>query len=84
MEMSINKESKTVEVWLNAREARDSVLKERLSLLYQVFSLQKYMVAVFQSGCRDVVQSTSDLLCYNRKRVAQLEVEREKQMGLAT
>ena len=80
MEISINHENKTVEVWLNTHEARDSALKERLGLLYQIFAAQKYLVAVFRSGNRDLVQSTSDLLCYNRKRVAQLEVEREKQM----
>lgn len=83
MEMSINNESRTVEVWLSTQEARDPVLKERLSLLYQVFALQKYMVAVFQSGRRDLVRSTSDLLCYDRRRIARLEVEREKQMGPA-
>ena len=81
MEMSINKESKTVEIWLNTQEAQDSVLKERLGLLYQIFTAQKYSVAVFYSGSQDLVQLTSNLLCYNRKRIAQLEVEREKQTG---
>lgn len=83
MEMNVNKESKTVEVWLNTRESRDAVLKERLDPIYQIFAAQKYLVAVFRSGGRDPVQSTSDLLCYNRKRFARLEVEREKQMGPA-
>lgn len=83
MEMSVNKESKTVEIWLSRQEAQDPVLKERMSLLYQIFAAQKYLVAVFRSGSQDLVRSTSDLLCYNRKRIAQLEVEREKQVGLA-
>ena len=80
MEMSINHERRTVEIWLSKREARDPALKERLRLLYQIFAAQKYLVAVFHSGNQDLVQLTSDLLCYNRKRIAQLEVEREKQM----
>ena len=80
MEMSINNESRTVEVWLNKQEAQDPALKKRLGLLYQVFAAQKYLVAVFYSGERDLEQATSDLLCYNRKRIVQLEVEREKQM----
>lgn len=80
MEISISKESKTVTVWLSTHEARDPILKERLGLLYQIFAAQKYLVAVFRSGEWDLVQSTSDLLCYNRKRIAQLEVEREKQL----
>ena len=69
MEININHKSKTVEVWLNTHETQDLVLKERLRLLYQVFSTQKYLVAVFHSGNRDLVQLTNDLLCYNRKRI---------------
>ena len=83
MEMNINEESRTVEVWLNVGEAQDPVLKERLRSLYRIFAAQKYLVAVFQSGRQDLVQITSDLLCYNRKRIAQLEVEHEKQMRFA-
>lgn len=83
MEMSVNKDSRTVEIWLNTREAQDPALNERLRSLYQIFSDQKYLVAVFQSGRQDLVQSTSDLLCYNRKRIAQLEMEHEKQMEFA-
>ena len=80
MEISINKESKTVTVWLSTHESSDPILKERLGLLYQIFAAQKYLVAVFRSGGRDLAQSTSDLLCYNRKRIAELELEREKQL----
>ena len=83
MEININQESKTVDVWLTAREAQDPAMRERLRLLYRVFAGQKYLVAVFQSGRQDLVQAASDLLCYNRKRIAQLEVEYEKQMELS-
>ena len=82
MEMNINKERKTVDVWLTTREAQDPAMKERLRLLYRVFADQKYLVAVFQSGRKDLVQATSDLLCYNRKRIAQLEVEHEKKWSV--
>lgn len=80
MEINISKERRIVDVWLSTQESCDPVLKERLGLLYQIFTAQKYLVAVFRSGERDLVQSTSDLLCYNRKRIAELELEREKQM----
>ena len=83
MDMSVNHASKTVEVWLNTQETQNPVLKERLRSLYQIFADQKYLVAVFQSGKQDLTQTTSDLLCYNRKRIAQLEVERDKQMEFA-
>lgn len=83
MEMKVNEKSRTVEVWLNTREAQDPVLKEHLRSLYRIFAAQKYLVAVFRSGSQDLEELTCDLLCYNRKRIAQLEVEREKQMELA-
>lgn len=79
METRVDHDGRTVEIWLNSREAGDPALKERLRPLYREFSAQKYLVAVFLSGGRDLARSASDLLCYNRKRIAQLEVEREKQ-----
>ena len=84
MEVNIDHKSKTVEIWLNTLETQDPVLKEQLRSFYQVYIIQKYMLVIFRSGKQDLVQCTSDLLCYNRKRIARLEVEREKQMGLAT
>ena len=80
MEMNINPERKTVEVWLTTREAQDPAMKEHLRVLYRVFAAQKYLTAEFYSGSRELAESTSDLLCYNRKRIAELEVEREKQV----
>ena len=81
MEMNIDPERRTVEVWLTTQEAQDPALKTHLRVLYRVFAAQKYLTAEFHSGSREVVQPASDLLCYNRKRIAQLEVEREKQMA---
>ena len=80
MEMNINPERRTVEVWLTTQEAQDPALKENLHVLYRVFAAQKYLTAEFHSGSRELAESTSDLLCYNRKRIAELEVEREKQV----
>ena len=40
---------------------------------------KKYTVAVFMSGSQDLCSLTSGLLCYNRKRLAELEVAREKE-----
>lgn len=82
MEINVNDNSKTVEIWLSNQEKQDAVLRERLRPLYRVYAAKKYLVAVFQSGGQDLQQSTSDLLCYNRKRIAQIEVEKEKQMGM--
>lgn len=78
MEINVNDNNKTVEIWLTNQEKRDAAMREQLRPLYQAYAEKKYLVAVFQSGERDLRQSTSDLLCYNRKRLAQIEVEREK------
>lgn len=78
MEISINDERRTVEVWLSSKEKNDSAVQQRLKPLYTEYAGKKYTVAVFMSGSQDLYSLTSDLLCYNRKRIAELEVEHEK------
>ena len=79
MEINVRDHCKIVEVWLSNSEKRDELLRERLKPLYQKYKAQKYLVAVFESGDRDLADATSDLLCYNRKRLAELEVQRQRQ-----
>ena len=79
MEINVRDYCKIVEVWLSNSEKRDEFLRERLKPLYQKYNAQKYLVAVFESGDRDLADATSDLLCYNRKRSAELEVQRQRQ-----
>ena len=75
MEISINDERRTVEVWLSKS---NHTVRQRLKPLYAEYAGKKYTVAVFMSGSQDLYSLTSDLLCYNRKRIAELEVEQEK------
>ena len=79
MEINVRDHCKIVEVWLSNSEKRDELLRERLKPLYQKYMAQKYLVAVFVSGDRDLADATSDLLCYNRKRLAEMEVQRQRQ-----
>ena len=83
MEINVRDKSKIVEIWLTNAEKRNTELREKLKPLYKEYQAKKYLVAVFESGERDLGDAASDLLCYNRKRIAQLEVEREKQSGMA-
>lgn len=46
--------------------------------LYQQYEAKKYKVAVFLSGSRDLAEETAALLCYNKRRIAELEVQRER------
>lgn len=79
MEINVRDHCKIVEIWLSNSEKRDERLRERLNPLYQKYKAQKYLVAVFESGDRDLADATSDLLCYNRKRLAEMEVQRQRQ-----
>lgn len=80
MEINVRDERKLVEVWLTNAEKSDSAVRERLKLLYAAYKKKNYLVAVYLSGGRDIYRSTLDLLVYNKKRVAELAVQREKQM----
>ena len=83
MEISINDERRTVEIWLSNEEKNDPAVQQRLKPLYAEYAEKKYTVAVFMSGSQDLYSLTSDLLCYNRKRIAELEVEQEKEQGMS-
>ena len=83
VEINVRSESRIVEIWLTKVEKRSIELSEQLKPLYQEYKKQHYLVAVFESGERDLRDAASDLLCYNRKRIARLEVEREKQDSMA-
>lgn len=82
MEICINDERRTVEVWLSNEEKSDPAVQRRLKPLYAEYGEKKYTIAVFMSGSQDLYSLTSDLLCYNRKRIAELEVEQEKEPGM--
>ena len=83
LEINVRSESKIVEVWLTREEKQDARLREQLKPLYQKYKAQGYLTAVFESGEEELWDAASDLLCYNRRRIAQMEVEQEKQCGMA-
>ena len=74
---------KTVEVWLTREEKQDIKLRERLKTVYQKYRANQFLVAVFESGEQDLEELTGSLLGCNRKRIAQLEMEREKRQNKA-
>ena len=81
MEINITDSKRLVEVWLNNAEKADPAIREGLKGLCTKFKQKQYMVAVFESGSRDLYRSTLDLLTYNKRRCAELEVQREKRMS---
>lgn len=80
MEINVRDDSKLVEIWLTNAETRDMALREQLKPLYQEYKARNYLVAVFESGERNLADAASDLLCYNRKRLAQVEARQRQGM----
>lgn len=74
----MNEKQHIVEFWLTNTEKNDAALHQLLKLQYKKWKSENYLPVVFESGERGLYEATSDLLCYNRKRLAQLEVQREK------
>ena len=66
MEIIINKKKKIVEIWLTSIEKEDAILQESLKPIFTTRKLQKYLVAVFQSGSKELYPKTRDLLLFNR------------------
>jgi len=68
-----------VEVWLTKEESRNTVLQEQLKPLYRKWKEKHYLVAVFISGTKDLFEGTRDLLLYNKKRIVDLELRKQKE-----
>jgi hypothetical protein len=78
LEINVRDDRKIMEVWLTNQEKQDESLKEWLKNFYQQYREKKYIVAVYMSGEQDLMEETSALLCYNRKRLAEQEVRRKR------
>ena len=77
MEIHLDQGMKIAEIWLTNTDQNNTQLQEHLKSIYKDYQTQGYLVAVFRSGSQDLYRQTSDLLLYNRKRLAQLEVARD-------
>ena len=78
MEIIQDDAKKLVQVWLTRQETENAAVQEHLKPMYAQWKQQKYTVAVFRSGKEDLKESTLALLAYNKKRCAELAVQREK------
>ncbi len=83
MEMNVRDDKQLVEIWLTNAEKNDPALQDGLKDIYDKYKKKKYLVAVFESGEKDLYQGVLDLLAYNKRRCAELEVQREKKQQAA-
>ena len=79
MEVHVRDDMKLVTIWLIHAEQEDTAIREQLKALYADYKAKKYMVVQFHSGTEDLYRNTRDLLLFNRKRIEELAVQREKQ-----
>ena len=82
MEMNVKDDVQIVEIWLSNAEKNDKQIRDSLQVVFDKYKKKKYMVAVFESGEKDLHQGTLDLLAYNRKLSAQKQVQLDKQRAL--
>ena len=78
LEINYHKESKLMDIWLSREDQSSQDMQERLRSIYRRCAEKKYTVAVFYSGQQDLVEETSTLLRYNRRRSAERAIQREK------
>lgn len=80
--MNVKDDVQIVEIWLSNAEKNDKQIRDSLQVVFDKYKKKKYMVAVFESGEKDLYQGTLDLLAYNRKLSAQKQVQRDKQRAM--
>ena len=78
MEINVRDDKQMVDIWLTNAEKNDAEIRESLKATYDKYKQKKYLVAVFESGSGDLFLSTLELLKWNKRRLAELEVQREK------
>ena len=76
--MEVREQSRTVELWLTQEEKNDPAFRDGLKPIYEKYRAQKYLVAVFLPGEENLYQQTRDLLLYNRRKLAEQQVQQEK------
>ncbi len=78
MELNVRDELRLVEIWLTKAEKKDRELRAGLKDIYDACKKKKYLVAVYESGEKDLYENVRDLLVFNKRRSAEREVQREK------
>ena len=75
MHMEVHEQDKIVELWLTRAENRDPAFRDSLKPLCQQYKARNYLVALFLSGEAELYPQTRDLLLYNRRRLAEQDIQ---------
>lgn len=74
MELNINEVEKVVELWLSRSERENEELQMRLKPILAAYKRKKYLVALFCSGERNLLECTTSLLLHNRQVAAERDI----------
>ena len=78
LQIDVLDDKKIVAVWLTRAEDANEAVRARIDGLCREHKPKKCQVAVYKSGREDLHTSVLDLLAYNKRRAAELQVQREK------
>ena len=78
LQIDVLDDKKIVAVWLTRAEDANETVRARIDGLCREYKPRKYQVAVYKPGREDLHTSVLDLLAYNKRRAAELQVQREK------
>ena len=67
MQVCVKDSLKIVEVWLSNEDKNNTEFTDSFQDIYSEYKQKKYKVAVFESGCGNLLDSTTGLLLHNRK-----------------
>ncbi len=81
MHIHIHEAAGLTEIWLTKTEHRNPVLGEQLKAFCARCSAAGCPAVVFVSGSQDLYRCIHDLLAYNQKRLAELEIHRETRIS---
>ncbi len=79
MVMSILEDRKIIQIWLTNEEKDDPNVHAKLKPIYAENKRQGFQTVVYKSGKQDLKEGIRDLLIYNKRKLAELEVQQEKQ-----
>ena len=78
MQSEILVKKKLVCIWLTRNESVDPEVLASLEPIYRKYTALNYLVVVFRSGSQELIGVTSELLRYNRRLLAEREVEAKR------
>ena len=73
--MEVREQDKIVELWLTRAEKDNPAFRDSLKPLCQQYKEQNYLVSMYLSGEAELYLQTRDLLLYNRRRLAEQDIQ---------